>query len=142
MRPDAVSPKGAIGVMQLMPATAKALDADPNDSAQNIEAGTKLLRELLIKYNNDAVKALAAYNAGEGAVDKFGGLPPYPWHIRAFKSRPARPLPALRPPELHRDTRSIRSRFGGFILMFSIHRWDPRRHMPRHGSSGSWPWST
>jgi soluble lytic murein transglycosylase-like protein len=77
MRPDAVSPKGAIGVMQLMPATAKALDADPHDSAQNIEAGTKLLRELLIKYNNDAVKALAAYNAGEGAVDKFGGLPPY-----------------------------------------------------------------
>ncbi len=78
MRPDAVSPKGAIGVMQLMPATAKALDADPNDTAQNIEAGTKLLRELLIKYNNDAVKALAAYNAGEGAVDRFGGLPPYP----------------------------------------------------------------
>ena len=78
MRPDAISPKGAIGVMQLMPATAKALDADPNNSAQNIEAGTKLLRELLIKYNNDAVKALAAYNAGEGAVDRFGGLPPFP----------------------------------------------------------------
>src|SRR6201999_1584178 len=49
MRPDAVSPKGAIGVMQLMPATARALDADPNDTAQNIEAGTKLLRDLLIK---------------------------------------------------------------------------------------------
>lgn len=77
MRPDAVSPKGALGVMQLMPATAKALDADPTDTAQNIEAGTKLLRELLIKYNNDAVKALAAYNAGEGAVDKYQGVPPY-----------------------------------------------------------------
>jgi soluble lytic murein transglycosylase-like protein len=78
MRPNAVSPKGAIGVMQLMPATARSLDADPNDSAQNIAAGTRLLRELLIKYDNDAVKALAAYNAGEGAVDRYGGLPPYP----------------------------------------------------------------
>ena len=77
MRPDAVSPKGAIGVMQLMPATAKALDADPRDTSQNIEAGTRLLRELLIKYDNDAVKALAAYNAGEGAVDKYQGVPPY-----------------------------------------------------------------
>ncbi len=77
MRPDAVSPKGAIGVMQLMPATARALDADPSDPAQNIEAGTRLLRELLLKYNNDAVKALAAYNAGEGAVDKYRGVPPY-----------------------------------------------------------------
>jgi soluble lytic murein transglycosylase-like protein len=77
MRQDAVSPKGAIGVMQLMPATARALDADATDAAQNIEAGTRLLRELLIKYNNDAVKALAAYNAGEGAVDRYRGLPPY-----------------------------------------------------------------
>ncbi len=77
LRPDAISPKGAIGVMQLMPATARALDADASDPAQNIEAGTRLLRELLIKYNNDAVKALAAYNAGEGAVDRYHGVPPY-----------------------------------------------------------------
>jgi soluble lytic murein transglycosylase-like protein len=77
MRSDAVSPKGAIGVMQLMPATARALDADPADPAQNIEAGTRLLRDLLIKYNNDAIKALAAYNAGEGAVDRYQGLPPF-----------------------------------------------------------------
>jgi soluble lytic murein transglycosylase-like protein len=76
--PAAVSPKGAIGVMQLMPSTAKALGADPNDPAQNIEAGAKLLRELLLKYNGDVVKALAAYNAGEAAVDHYQGVPPYP----------------------------------------------------------------
>jgi soluble lytic murein transglycosylase-like protein len=78
LRPDAVSPKGALGVMQLMPATARKLDADPHDSAQNIDAGARLLRELLIKYGGDVVKALSAYNAGEGAVDRFHGMPPYP----------------------------------------------------------------
>lgn len=76
-RTDAISPKGAIGVMQLMPATAQALGADPHDVRQNIEAGTRLLRDLLLKYNGDAVKALAAYNAGEGAVARYGGVPPY-----------------------------------------------------------------
>jgi soluble lytic murein transglycosylase-like protein len=76
--PAAISPKGAIGVMQLMPATAKALGADANDPAQNIDAGARLLRELLLKYNGDVVKALAAYNAGEPAVDHYQGVPPYP----------------------------------------------------------------
>jgi soluble lytic murein transglycosylase-like protein len=73
----AVSKAGAIGVMQLMPATARALGADPHDTAQNIDAGTRFLRELLIKYRNDLALALAAYNAGPGAVDYFGGIPPY-----------------------------------------------------------------
>ncbi len=78
LRPEAVSPKGALGVMQLMPATARMLDADPHDTAQNIDAGARLLRELLIKYDGDVVKALSAYNAGEGAVDRYRGMPPYP----------------------------------------------------------------
>ena len=77
LRPDAVSRKGALGVMQLMPATARALEADPHDTAQNIDAGARLLRDLLIKYDGNVVKALSAYNAGSGAVDRYRGMPPY-----------------------------------------------------------------
>lgn len=77
LKPEAVSPRGALGVMQLMPATAQALAADPRDPVQNIDAGARLLRELLIKYDGDVVKALSAYNAGENAVDRYGGTPPY-----------------------------------------------------------------
>jgi len=73
----AVSPKGAIGIMQLMPDTARALGADPSDPEQNIDAGTRLLRELLLKYGGDVSKALAAYNAGERAVERYHGVPPY-----------------------------------------------------------------
>jgi len=76
-QPAAVSPKGAAGVMQLMPGTARSLGVDASDTEQNIDAGTRLLRTLLLKYNGDVVRALAAYNAGEGAVEKYQGLPPY-----------------------------------------------------------------
>jgi len=77
---DAVSRKGAIGLMQLMPATAKEYGADPHDTRQNIDAGTQYLRDLLLKYQHDEQqvgRALAAYNAGPGAVDRYHGVPPY-----------------------------------------------------------------
>jgi soluble lytic murein transglycosylase-like protein len=79
-RPDAVSPKGAIGLMQLMPSTAREYGADPTDPRQNVEAGTQYLRDLLLKYQHDdhqVTRALAAYNAGPGAVDRYRGVPPY-----------------------------------------------------------------
>ena len=77
-RSDAVSPKGALGIMQLMPETAKKLSADPTNPEQNTQAGARLLRELLIRYDGDVPKALAAYNAGAEAVDRYHGVPPYP----------------------------------------------------------------
>ena len=85
-QPQVVSPKGAIGLMQLMPATANHYGADPKDPAQNLEAGTAYLRDLLIKYNGDVALALAAYNAGPGAVQKYGGVPPYA-ETRAYVGR-------------------------------------------------------
>ncbi len=75
--PNAVSRKGALGVMQLMPATAATLQADPHDVAQNVYAGALYLRELLIQYDGDVARALAAYNAGPGALEKYHGIPPF-----------------------------------------------------------------
>jgi soluble lytic murein transglycosylase-like protein len=75
---EALSHAGAQGLMQLMPATAKRFGCeDPNDMTQNIGAGTKYLAWLLKRFNGDVKLALAGYNAGEGAVDKYRGIPPY-----------------------------------------------------------------
>ena len=76
--PHAVSPKGAQGLMQLMPATASKLGVKNSfDSADNVDGGARYLRELLLLYNNDMVKALAAYNAGPQRVQQYHGVPPY-----------------------------------------------------------------
>jgi len=78
-RPCALSARGAEGLMQLMPETADDFDVqDAFDPKQNVEAGAKLLKSLLNRYNNDASLALSAYNAGATRVDEAGGIPPIP----------------------------------------------------------------
>lgn len=77
MRPRVVSSAGAVGEMQLMPGTARALGVDPYDTAQNFHGGATYLRQMMRRYDGDLVRALAAYNAGPGAVDRHHGVPPY-----------------------------------------------------------------
>jgi soluble lytic murein transglycosylase-like protein len=78
--PYAVSHKGARGLMQLMPATAKRFGVREHqifEPDRNLEAGTRYLRWLLDRFDGDVVRALAAYNAGEGTVERYGGVPPF-----------------------------------------------------------------
>jgi hypothetical protein len=82
--PHAVSRKGAVGLMQLIPGTAQRFGVgNPYDPAQNVEGGTTYLKALLDRYNGDLSKTLAAYNAGEHAVDANRGVPPY-WETQRY----------------------------------------------------------
>ncbi len=84
--PRAVSPKGAMGLMQLMPETADMLGVeDPFDPQLNLEAGVRYLGQLLKTFNGDVELALAAYNAGEEVVQRLGRVPPYPETIHYIK---------------------------------------------------------
>ena len=96
-RAKAVSPKGAQGLMQLMPATARRLGVtDPFDPEQNVRGGARYLTELLRMFNDDLRLALAAYNAGEGAVMRYGrAIPPYP-ETRQYVMRVMERYQALR----------------------------------------------
>jgi len=105
-RPCAVSFRGAEGLMQLMPETAEQFEVqDPFDPKQNIDAGAKLLRLLLSKYDGDLTLALSAYNAGPARVDQEGGIPPIPEtlnyvadilrKLRPTEDKPVDPAPAV-----------------------------------------------
>lgn len=76
-RHASISPKGAVGIMQLMPDTARSLGVDPRDILQNLYGGASLLARLLRQYRGNLDLALAAYNAGPGAVRRWGGVPPF-----------------------------------------------------------------
>ncbi len=78
MRQDAISPKGARGVMQLLPGTASGLQVNASDLSGNVNGGTAYLAQMLDRFDGDIVKTLAAYNAGPEAVERYHGVPPYP----------------------------------------------------------------
>jgi soluble lytic murein transglycosylase-like protein len=78
LRQNALSPKGARGVMQLMPGTARGLGVNAGDLSANVDGGAAYLAQMLDRFDGDIIKSLAAYNAGPEAVTRYGGVPPYP----------------------------------------------------------------
>lgn len=97
-RHDAVSHKGAVGVMQLMPGTARDLRVNPFDLAQNVSGGAAYLSQMIRRYDGDLVRGLAAYNAGPGAVDRHKGVPPFAEtqaYVNAILGRIASTAPAV-----------------------------------------------
>ena len=90
MRQNAVSPKGARGVMQLMPATASGLGVNASELSSNVDGGAAYLARMLDRFDGDIIKTLAAYNAGPEAVERYHGVPPYPEtqaYVRAVMNR-------------------------------------------------------
>ncbi len=118
--PRAVSRRGALGLMQLMPATASRLGVrNPFDPEENLRGGVRELRRLIDRYAGDIVLALAAYNAGEGAVARYGGVPPYP-ETRGYIDRiltiyTGRPYRLGR--RSHRPVRLLRDPSSGTVLI-------------------------
>jgi soluble lytic murein transglycosylase-like protein len=98
MRSDVISTAGAIGQMQLLPSTARWLRVDPRDASQNYHGGAAFLRLMLNRYDGDLMRALAAYNAGPAAVDRYHGVPPYretQAYVAAIMDRLSRQAAAL-----------------------------------------------
>jgi len=123
-RPRALSRKGAIGLMQLMPETAKAMSvSDPWDPEQNLEGGSSYLRQLLDQFSGDLELALAGYNAGPGAVGRYGGIPPYKETIAyvqkvmtAYRSQGGEASHGWHRLATGRSTRLTRDATGRFVL--------------------------
>ncbi len=103
MRLDAVSQKGAVGLMQLMPRTALDLGVNAATPAENALGGAKYLRQLLLRYKGDTRLALAAYNAGPAAVERYHGVPPYPETV-AYVARVLREYQKIRNAHTARQT--------------------------------------
>lgn len=102
-KPCAVSPAGAMGLMQLMPETASMLGVeDPFDAAQSILGGARFLRFLLDRFQNDLPLALSAYNAGPATVERYGGIPPFT-ETRSYVSSILRRLGLPSPPSASRS---------------------------------------